>query len=70
MYSVHPGVVLTDLFRHWTDNTIIKWTMPLAQPFMKTPWYGAQTTLFCILEDALGEVFSSSMILHLESLGL
>ena len=27
---------------------------PLTEPFMKTPWHGAQTILYCLLEDSLG----------------
>jgi len=53
VYSLHPGVVVTDLFRHWMNYGVIRCLMPLAKPFMKTPWHGAQTTLYCVLENKI-----------------
>lgn len=32
--------------------------MPLAKPFMKSAWHGAQTTLYCILDDSIGGRFT------------
>ncbi|KAL9642356.1 hypothetical protein ABK040_007354 [Willaertia magna] len=47
-YCLHPGVVDTNLSRY-----LPKWMVLLANPlmsyFVKTPLYGAQTTLYCAL---------------------
>ena len=56
VYSLHPGAILTDLGRD------IDQKMPacLASIFkkiygfcLKTPFHGAQTTLYCLLEDKI-----------------
>lgn len=48
-YSLHPGNVMTELARHISIlDRPTKWVQPL---FMKTPWEGAQTTLFAALCD-------------------
>uniref|UniRef100_A0A5K3FXM6 Ovule protein n=1 Tax=Mesocestoides corti TaxID=53468 RepID=A0A5K3FXM6_MESCO len=49
--SVHPGVVQTDLFKlPESMKTILRF---VTRPFMKTPWEGAQTTLYTILVQNL-----------------
>lgn len=54
-YSLHPGVIRTELVRHlWP-------TMPLWKRFvykplmflMKSPTEGAQTTIYCAVEESL-----------------
>ncbi|KOB69969.1 Restnol dehydrogenase [Operophtera brumata] len=54
-YSLHPGVIRTDISRHfdktvwygasWAFNNILGW-------FMKSTKCGAQTTIFCAVDDA------------------
>lgn len=53
-YSLHPGVVRTDLLRHQNIllRTLSALFKPLAFVIMKSPHEGAQTTLYTILEDA------------------
>jgi len=48
-YSLHPGNIMTELGRHlgWI-NAATAMIQPL---FMKTPWEGAQTTLYAVLCD-------------------
>ena len=49
--SLHPGVVLSEIFRN-THKIFQFMAYPLAYLFMKTTYYGAQTTLhLCYLED-------------------
>jgi len=56
VYSLHPGVVDTELSRH-LDKSVFpgaRWMFQnLGGFFMKTPEQGAQTTLYCALEESL-----------------
>lgn len=58
VYSLHPGLIATDLGRH-LDTTYfsgLRWTMNnLARPFIKTPEQGAQTILHCALDGNAGK---------------
>ncbi|XP_062578396.1 retinol dehydrogenase 11-like [Saccostrea cucullata] len=49
---VHPGTVTSELFRNlpWILQFIITFVM---RPFLKTPLEGAQSILFCALDDAI-----------------
>ncbi len=54
--SVHPGVVTTELTRYMNEKWYIKGVMKIiGEPFMKifgkSPLEGAQTSLYCALED-------------------
>jgi len=55
--SLHPGVVTTDLHRNYVTKWYFKvaFTLvvdPVIYLFGKTPLQGAQTSLYCALEDA------------------
>lgn len=54
VYSVNPGVVDTDIARHW-DTTFFRSLKcifhKLTQPFLKTAELGAQTVLHCALDE-------------------
>ena len=55
-YSVHPGVVSTELTRYMDDQWFLKVVMkyvgnPFIRTFGKTALQGAQTSLYCALED-------------------
>ncbi|KAK7913641.1 hypothetical protein WMY93_013852 [Mugilogobius chulae] len=55
VYSLHPGVILTELGRHFVP-TLALWKRIIAMPlmmFIKTPWEGAQTTIYCAVEESL-----------------
>ena len=58
-YDFELGVVATDLW-NGVDNQLPSicscWIMPLAFFMFKTPKNGAETTLYCVLEDKLGKV--------------
>ncbi|KAK2165685.1 hypothetical protein LSH36_46g00030 [Paralvinella palmiformis] len=64
-YAVHPGVVRTELGRYMMANKP-KWHVlyryPLIYFIFKTPYQGAQTTLYCTLTEGLeaksGKYFS------------
>ncbi|KAM7542130.1 hypothetical protein Aperf_G00000008163 [Anoplocephala perfoliata] len=49
--SVNPGVVQTELFRFLGFFSLIP--NILIRPFLKTPWEGAQTTLYTVLTPKL-----------------
>ncbi|XP_028289197.1 retinol dehydrogenase 12, like [Parambassis ranga] len=50
-YSLHPGVVQTDLWRHL--NGPQQFVMKLVSPFTKNSVQGAQTTIYCAVEPSL-----------------
>jgi hypothetical protein len=55
-YSLHPGAVKTELQRHVDDTyfrgaTIL--TSALASLFFNTPEGGAQTSIFCSVDEKL-----------------
>ena len=56
VYVLHPGVIATELTRH-----IANWLGPFKTPYnkivefiAKDPFHGAQTSLYCTLEDSIG----------------
>lgn len=55
VYSLHPGVIRTELGRHlWP--TLPLWKRLVAWPLMqmiKSPWQGAQTTIYCAVDESL-----------------
>ncbi|XP_061661184.1 retinol dehydrogenase 12, like [Syngnathoides biaculeatus] len=53
-YSLHPGVVQTDLWRHL--NGPQRFFVKLASPFTKTSAQGARTTVYCAVEPSLADV--------------
>lgn len=64
-YSVHPGVVSTNLYRNqWKVTKVLMW--PVHKLFMKTPAQGAATTLYCTLEKGIekysGKYFADSSL--------
>lgn len=50
-YSLHPGVVQTDLWRHLSASQQV--LMKIAKPFTKNSVQGAQTTIYCAVEPSL-----------------
>ncbi|XP_053313040.1 dehydrogenase/reductase SDR family member 13 [Spea bombifrons] len=55
-YSVHPGVVLTNLGRnlpHWLKVLLF----PVAWLFLRTPTDGAQTSIYCAVQEEI-EMYS------------
>lgn len=56
-YTLHPGVINTELARYLGySKTFWAATFPLRWLFMKSPWYGAQTTIYCAVADELEAV--------------
>ncbi|XP_049887152.1 retinol dehydrogenase 14-like isoform X2 [Pectinophora gossypiella] len=53
-YSLHPGVIKTELGRH-LNNSLFWGARPiigfLLSPVMKSPELGAQTTIYCALDE-------------------
>ncbi|XP_062847339.1 retinol dehydrogenase 13 [Trichomycterus rosablanca] len=54
-YSLHPGVIHTELSRHiksWFP--LLKYVYsPVSYMLLKTPWQGAQTSIFCAVTEGL-----------------
>nr|XP_020459543.1 retinol dehydrogenase 12-like [Monopterus albus] len=50
-YSLHPGVIQTDLYRHL--NGPQQFLMKIISPFTKSSVQGAQTTIYCAVEPSL-----------------
>ncbi|KAM6942700.1 retinol dehydrogenase 13-like [Xenentodon cancila] len=58
VYSLHPGVIRTELGRHFFPNLPL-WKRVLVSLIMtmcKSPWEGAQTTIFCAVDESLANV--------------
>ncbi|KAL7301759.1 hypothetical protein TKK_0005753 [Trichogramma kaykai] len=56
-YSLHPGVIATELGRH-LDNSFFPGTrflFSLFRPFIKTPELGAQTNIHCACDEEAGK---------------
>ncbi|XP_012689092.1 retinol dehydrogenase 11-like isoform X2 [Clupea harengus] len=57
VYSLHPGIIHTELGRHFWPKLPL-WKRILYQPFVhliKTPREGAQTTIYCAVEESLAK---------------
>merc|ERR1719367_259462 len=60
VYVLHPGVIGTDIVRNMQENmkvlnTLYSWFGWLYRFVVKTPYNGAQTTIYCALEKRLEE---------------
>ena len=55
VYSLHPGVIYTNLFREFDKQygILTKVVGVLLWPFLKSSKEGAQTTIYCATEDAI-----------------
>jgi len=56
-YSLHPGVIATELGRNIGDSfgALGACIMSCSRPFIKTVESGAQTSLYCCLDESLAE---------------
>ena len=57
VYALHPGVVATELGRHMGDTfgCIASCIMGCIRPLLKTPEHGAQTTIYCAVDESIAE---------------
>uniref|UniRef100_A0A3P8RPP6 Uncharacterized protein n=1 Tax=Amphiprion percula TaxID=161767 RepID=A0A3P8RPP6_AMPPE len=58
VYSLHPGVIHTELGRHFL-STLAMWKKMIVMPFsllVKRPWEGAQTTIYCAVDESQANV--------------
>ena len=54
VYCLHPGLIDSELWRsHKEKGSFGKFMLAPFEYFMKTPFYGAQTTLYCALEPSI-----------------
>ncbi len=70
--SLHPGVIITEAhwkFKGFFTNISLYLIIPLWSLFTKSIFYGAQTTVHCVLEDydslQNGEYYSDCALVHL-----
>jgi len=55
-YALHPGVINTELGRHLKDTFgpfVCLWKV--AMPFIKTPESGANTTIYCAVDESIAD---------------
>lgn len=54
-YSLHPGVIRTELGRHLfpTLSFLLKIIVIPFMMLIKSPWEGAQTTIYCAVEESI-----------------
>ncbi|KAI4465281.1 phosphatidylinositol-glycan biosynthesis class f protein-related [Holotrichia oblita] len=57
VYSLHPGVITTELGRHLNKTYFfgLRWILSFVRVFFKTPKQGAQTTVYCAVDEIAGE---------------
>ena len=56
VYSLHPGVIATELGRHIKDYLgIFSLVLVILRPFIKNVESGAQTTIYCAVEESLSK---------------
>lgn len=54
VYCLHPGLIDSELWRHHKEKgSVGEYLLSPFEYFMKTPFYGAQTTLYCALEPSI-----------------
>ncbi|XP_072939567.1 retinol dehydrogenase 11-like [Epargyreus clarus] len=53
--ALHPGVVNTDILEQ-IDVPIFKYVLPLVRSFFKTPWEGAQTSIYLAVSPDVKDV--------------
>lgn len=53
MYSLHPGIIKTELGRHIRPSIhwALHWLLNVIGWFIKTPEQGAQTTIYCAVDE-------------------
>lgn len=56
-YSLHPGLISTELGRHLDKSVFrgFRFMVGMLKPFIKTPELGAQTTIHCVVDEAAGK---------------
>ncbi|XP_070615230.1 retinol dehydrogenase 12-like isoform X2 [Erythrolamprus reginae] len=68
--ALHPGTVMSGLVRHSFTLTVL-WNM--FSIFMKTPWQGAQTSIYCAVSEEMetvsGKYFSDCKPAYVSSQG-
>ena len=61
-YSLHPGVIATELSRHAAESrNLLSYLFyflfyNVGGSLLKSPWHGAQTSLYCCLDDSIKDV--------------
>ncbi|CAH0600359.1 unnamed protein product [Chrysodeixis includens] len=56
-YSLHPGVIRTEISRHFDETVFygVSWIFHAMGWFMKSPRCGAQTTVYCAVDEQCAE---------------
>ncbi|NWI26775.1 RDH12 dehydrogenase, partial [Sula dactylatra] len=68
--ALHPGSVYSELVRH---SFVMSWLWKIFSFFLKTPWEGAQTSIYCAVAEELdsvtGQYFSDCQPAYVSSRG-
>ena len=68
VYCLHPGGVFTNLSNNLFPTFLRPMILPINEFFFKTPWHGAQTPLYCILDESLGNDLLKSTVFPIKIL--
>ena len=68
VYCLHPGGVFTNLSNNSFPTFLWPMILPINEFFFKTPWHGAQTPLYCILDESLGNDLLKPTVFPIEIL--
>ena len=55
MLALFQGVIDTELGRHMQEKWYFRMIYPVMRVFIKTPLQGAQTQLYCCLEESIAD---------------
>ena len=64
MLALFQGVIDTELGRHMQEKWYFRMIYPVMRVFIKTPLQGAQTQLYCCLEESIADHSGRYIVRH------